>query len=159
MNRYARNFKTHMTDTGLLRRVVVIAIPVLLIATIALTALCIRASAYRAETNRQYAQRMTNYVSSAIDQVNRMSSSVTSSTGSRIALVRQYVYAMEQVNEISVALNGEGGRFLPAEAFTALYSDLTSFETLTQTATNSTIEARNLLLNHLYAAQHVIGVE
>ncbi len=159
MNRYSRNFKTHMTDTSLLKRVVIIVIPVLLIATIALAALCIRASSYRAEANRQYAQRITNYVSSAIDQVNRMSSSVISSTGSRIAVVRQYVYAMEQINEISIALNGEGGRFLPDEAFTALYGDLTSFETLTQTATSSTIEARNLLLNHLMAAQHVIGVE
>lgn len=159
MNRYSRNFKTHMTDTSLLKRVVVIVIPVLVIATIALATLCIRASAFRSETNRQYSQRMANYVSSAIDQVNRMSSSVNSSTGSRIAVVRQYVYAMEEVNEISVALNGEGGRFLPEEAFTALYSDLNSFETLTQTATSSTIESRNLLLNHLYAAQHVIGVE
>lgn len=159
MNRYSRNFKTHMTDTSLLKRVVVIVLPVLLIATIFLAALCVRASVFRSETNRQYAQRMANYVSSAIDQVNRMSSSVNSSTASRLAVVRQYVYAMEEINEISIVLNGEGGRFLPAEAFTALYSDLSSFETLTQTATSSTIESRNLLLNHLYGAQHVLGIE
>ena len=159
MNRYSRNFKTHMTDERLLKRVVVIVIPVLLIATLALAILCVRASSFRAETNRQYSQRMSNYASSAIDQVNRMSSTVNSSTVSRLGVVRQYVYAMEQINDISIALNGEAGRFLPADAFTALYSDLNSFETLTQTATSSTIESRNLLLNHLCAAQLVIGVD
>lgn len=126
-------------------------------ATIALSAVVVRATVFERNTDKQLSQRMMNCISGAIEQVNQMSSVVNSGTATRLGIVRQYVYTMDQLNEISISLHGSSGRLAPQEAFEALYSDIEEFEKLTQTATSSTLDARTLLLTHLTNLQLLLA--
>ena len=155
---YRNSFKVNMTtgDMRLQRRVLLIACLVLLIGCIVLSVIAARSSTYQHRAENQFNQRMISAAASAIDEVNRMSGLVTSNTTSRLARVRQYVYTMEQINAISISLSGEGARLAPDEAFTALYGDLDTFESLAQAATTSTMDARTSLLAHLTTLQSIL---
>lgn len=144
-------------DLKLQRRVLICVCAVLLIAVIALTYTVIRNSVYRSQAQVQFSQRMISAAASAVDEVNRMSGIATSSTSARLSRVRQYVYCMEQLNLMSIALSGEGGRLAPNEAFTALYTDLDTFEAQTQSATSSTLDTRTQLLTHLATLQAILA--
>ncbi|MCI5565629.1 MAG: hypothetical protein MR400_08050 [Clostridiales bacterium] len=148
---YRNSQKVHMnaTDTRMQRRILAALCLVFLITTIFFGVTAVRNAVYQKNARTQFNQRMLSAASSAIDEVNRMAGMVTSNTASRLAKVRQYVYLMDQLNAISIALSGEGGRLAPAEAFTALYSDLDAMEALMQTATASTLDSRTVLLAHL----------
>ncbi|MBE5781889.1 MAG: hypothetical protein E7329_01075 [Clostridiales bacterium] len=156
---YRSSQKVHFNaaDTRLQRRVLLITCAVLLIAAIVLGVLAASSGAYRSRAEIQFSQRMQGAVSSAIEEVNRMAGMVTSNTTARLAKVRQYVYYMEQLNAVSMALaGGEMGRLAPDDAFTALYNDLDTFESIAQQATTSTLDARTQLLNHLTLLQGIL---
>lgn len=157
---YRNSQKVHMnvTDMRLQRRVLLTACAVLLAVSVGLGVTLLRSGGYRSRAETQFSQRMLSAVSSAVDEVNRMSGIVTSNTSARLARVRQYIYYMEQLNALSMSLaGGEGGRLAPDDAFVALYSDLESFESLTQTATTSTLDVRTTLLNHLTILQSILA--
>ena len=126
---------------------------VLLAAVIVLGFIAVRNGAYRGRTEIQFRQRMISACASAVDEVNRMTSITASNSASRLARVRQQIYYMEQLNAISLSLNGEGGRLVPADTFTVLFNDLDSFESLLQQATASTMDVRTNLLDHLTTLQ------
>ena len=155
---YRKSQKVHLnvTDMRLQRRVLLAVCAVLLIVSIVLGVVSVRSATYRGRAEAQFNQRIISAVSSAVDEVNRMSGIVTSNTPSRLARVRQYVYYMEQLNALSIALGGEGRRLAPDEAFTALYSDLDSFEAQIQAATSSTLDTRTTLLAHLKTLQDIL---
>lgn len=144
-------------DLRLQRRVLFILCAVLLIAVIVLTVSVIRASVYRSQAQTQFRQRMIGAAASAVDEVNRMSGIATSSTSARLSRVRQYIYSAEQMNLMNVALSGEGERLAPAELFSALYTDLDTFEAATQAATSSTLDIRAQLLDHLTQLQTALA--
>ena len=134
-----------------------IASVLLLAATVLLTITTISGNSFRARTREQYTQAMSSNVSNAISVVSRMDSVTVSTTSQRLGVIRQYVYAMEQVNRISIQMFGEGqGRYVPDDAFTALYQDLDNYETLVQSAKSSTVETRELLITHLKLVQGYI---
>lgn len=140
------------------RRVLAILCAVLLIAVAALTFVTIRNSSYRTQSEIQLRQRMISAVASAIDEVNRMNSIVTSNTPARLARVRQYVYLMEQLNSLSMTLNGgEAGRLAESDAFTALFNDLDSLDTTIQAAKSTTQDGRTALLAHLVLLQNSLN--
>lgn len=105
---------------------------------------------------QQFEQRMVNAAASAIDEVNRMSSSASSNMSVRLTHVRQYVYFMKQLNEMSIAVSGEGARLAPDVYFTTLEQDLDLIDTLMQTSTSSTFDARSDLLEHLQKLQQYV---
>lgn len=144
-------------DLRLQRRVLAIVCAALFIAAVILTVSLIRASVYRTQAQTQFRQRMISAAASAVDEVNRMSGIATSSTSARLSRVRQYVYAAEQMNLMSTSLSGEGGRMAPGDLFTAIYTDLDTFEALTQAATSSTLDTRTQLLEHLSALQTALA--
>ena len=134
-----------------------IASVLLLAATVLLTITTISGNSFRARTREQYTQAMSSNVSNAISVVSRMDSVTVSTTSQRLGVIRQYVYAMEQVNRIGIQMFGEGqGRYVPDDAFTALYQDLDNYETLVQSAKSSTVETRELLITHLKLVQGYI---
>lgn len=149
MYRYASQARMNVTNVKLRRRIVLGVVIFLTAAVVFLGIVAASAVSFRSNTGRQLYQRMANCAGNAIEQVNRMESTTNSATAQRLGVVRQYVYAMEQMNDMSVSLFGEEGRYAPAEAFTALYSDLQSYEALIQSAKTSTLDARSLLLSHL----------
>lgn len=156
---YRKSQKVHMnvTDMRLQKRVLLIACAVLLILSIIFGVTALRNGVYRKNAQAQFRYRMQTNVASAIDEVNRMSGMVTSNTTARLARIRQYIYYMEQLNSLSMYLDGgESGRLAPDEAFTALASDLDAFESLTQAATSSTLDVRTQLLTHLSTLQSIL---
>ncbi|MBQ9263939.1 MAG: hypothetical protein IJ189_06985 [Clostridia bacterium] len=151
------SFKVHMNNGNLRlqRRVLVLVCAVLLAAVIMLGVTAIRSSAYKNQANNQIKQRMISAAASAIDEVNRMNSIVTSNTPSRLAKVRQYVYLMEQLNNLNMAVNGgESGRLAYEDAFTALFADLDALDVVIQAAKSSTLDGRTALLAHLVMLQN-----
>ena len=149
----------HATGNFRLRyRILLITTILLLAATVILTVSTVSSGRFIGRTREQFAQSMSGNVSNAISVVNRMESVTISTTSQRLGLVRQYVYSMEQINRISIQLFGEGqGRFVPDDAFVALYQDLDNYESLVQSAKNSTVETRELLINHLSLVQGYIN--
>lgn len=149
MYRYASQARMNITNIKLRERIITILMVLFLLSTIVLSITMLTSASFQNNTRIQLHQRMLNSASAAIDQVNRMESTTNSATSQRLGVVRQYIYNIEQLNAMSIALYGEGGRYAPAEAFTALYNDLSEYEALVQSAKNSTLDARSLLLSHL----------
>jgi hypothetical protein len=89
--------------------------------------------------------------------VSRLTGGVQSNTSSKLALVRQYIFNIDQMNNIAIEVFGEGGRIVPAEAISALYHDLDLYETTIQTATSSTLDIRTTTLTHLTALQTILA--
>ncbi len=141
------------------QRIIMIVLLVLLVVSIVLGTMCTTLSLFKNKTDIQITQRIKNNISSAIDQVNRLESSVNSSTSQRLGVVRQYVHTVEELNAMSIALYGEQGRHAPSEAFTTLYQDLSQYDQVVQSAKNSTMDIRELLLNHLTSLQAFINGE
>ena len=158
MYRYSQGMGTpDASFTRKTKKILLALLALFVTATLVLSVVVIRTTVYERTAEKQIYQRMMNCVSGAIEQVNKMSSVVNSGTATRLGVVRQYVYTMEQLNDMSIVLNGKSGRLAPDEAFEALYSDIEAFETLTQTATTSTLDARTLLLTHLTNLQLVLS--
>ncbi len=149
----------HATGNFRLRyKVLLVAVILLLAATVLLAVISVSGNSFKAKSRDQYSQAMINNVSNAISVVNRMDSVTVSTTSQRLGVIRQYVYAMEQINRISIQMFGESqGRYVPDDAFTALYQDLDNYESLVQSAKSSTVETRELLLTHLKLVQGFIN--
>lgn len=144
--------RIHMNrgDLKLQRRVLLIVCIVLLAAVIGLTVTVIGNSAFRSNTVAEIHNRMYITYRSAYDVVSRMNSGVISSSlASQAAMAQQYVYYMEQLNDLNNTLCGS--RLVSQDMFTTLKNDLSSLEALTQQATTSTQDVRNQLFNHLAA--------
>ena len=117
----------------------------------------VRNMGYQDRVQSQISQRMYSASASAIEEIGRLGSIVTSNASARLARVRQYVYYMEQLNRLSISLaGGEAGRLISADRFTTLYADLETMENLIQLSTTSTLDARTLLQNHLMELQDAL---
>ena len=152
-----RNTRPRMQLTSaelrLQRRVLLITCAVLLITAVVFGALYFPGRGYHGQVQVQIRQRLYSTCTSAIDEVNRLGSIVTSSASSRIGRVRQYIYYMEQLNSIMVALDGKGASLAPDDVFPTLYSDLENLEELILQSTTPTLDARSTLLTHLQTLQ------
>jgi hypothetical protein len=111
---------------------------------------------YKKSVELQFSKRINSAVIDAIEQVNRLTGGVQANSTSRLAMVRQYIYNIDQLNLISISINGEEGRLVPQEAILALYDYLDTYEKLVQTATSSTLEIRTTLLTHLTALKELL---
>ena len=144
--------RVHMNrgDLKLQRRVLLIVCALLLTAVIILTVGVIRNSVFRTNAVSEIHNRMYITYRSAYDVVSRMNSGVIStSLASQAAMAQQYVYYMEQLNDLNGTLCGS--RLVSQDLFTVLKNDLSSLEALTLQATTSTQDVRNQLFNHLAA--------
>ena len=146
-------------DLRLHRRVLLIACAVLLIAAVIFGTLYFTGRGYHDQVNVQIRQRMYSACTAAVEEVNRLGSIVTTSASSRIGRVRQYIYYMEQLNVMTVSLDGKGASLVPDDAFPTLYSDLESLEELILQSTSPTLDARALLLTHLQALQAYLNIQ
>ena len=144
-------------DLRLHRRVLLIVCIVLLSLVVLLGVTVLRNRDYQGKVQMQINQRLYSASASAIDEVNRLGSIVTSNASARLSRVRQYIFYMEQLNNMSISLaGGESGRLVSAARFTDLYADLDNMETLIQLSTTSTIDARTQLTAHLTELQNEI---
>lgn len=145
-------------DLRLRVRVLTVICVLLLLSTAVLAMVMVRNNAYRAQAQQQFSQRMINSISSAVDEVNRMSGVAASDTSARLSRVRQYIYHMDQLNDLSMKLaGGENGRLVSAAAFTTIYQDLDNFESVLQGSKSSTLDIRTQLLADLTALQTMLS--
>ena len=139
------------------RGVLLITCAVLLILVAVLGFFTVRNMGYQGRVQSQINQRMYSASASAVEEVGRLGSIVTSNASARLARVRQYVFYMDQLNSLSISLaGGEAGRLVSADRFTTLYADLETMESLIQLSTTSTLDARTLLQNHLMELQDAL---
>ena len=148
--------QTSVTDLLGHRRVLAIACIILFASTVFLTTVVLRGNYGQKSVRDQLSQRMYGASVSAVDELNKIGSIVSSNSPGQLGRVRAYVYYMEQLNALSISLYGESGRMAPSDAFTTLYSDLETFEKLLQQAA-SIIDTRTLMLNHLRALQSYLS--
>ena len=148
-------FQTYGTRTQ--QRLLAAAIVILLAAVIALGFLYSESAAIQQKAALQFERRINSNLVDAIGQVSRMAGGVQSSSSIKLGLVRQHIHTMDQINNISIAINGENGRLIPQKAVTALYSVLESYEIAVQTATGNTLDLRTLLLTHLMSLQELLN--
>ncbi len=151
------SFQPYGTKTQ--QRLMLIALVVSIAAAAVFGYLYISTSVYQNKANRQFESKINSNLVDAIGHVSRLTGSVQSSSAIKLSQVRQHIYAMEQINGISIAVKGEGGRIIPQEAITALYSVLERYEVAVQTATGNTLELRTLLLTHLMSLQEMLTKE
>lgn len=150
-------FQVTNENLRLQKRVLLITCAVLLIACAVLGALWLKNMDYKGKVQVQISQRMYSASASAQEEINKLSSIVTSNASARLARVRQYVFYMDQLNSLSISLAGsESGRLVNADYFTALYADLENMENLLALSTTSTIDARTLLQTHLTQLQNAL---
>ncbi len=141
------------------QRILLIALVILLVSTIVLGVLYSGIVVFKNRTIAQFESRINSNLVDAIGQVSRMTGSVQSNSSIKLGQIRQYVFAMDNINSISVAVRGEPGRVIPQEALTAIYSVLDRYEIAVQTATGNTLELRTLLLTHLMSLQQLLAQE
>ncbi len=159
MNSYRYQQKPTMTQYGtkLQRRMLVGLCLVLLLGVIGLSIWGLNQAATINRTQERLVRRINSSLMDAINEVSRLTGGVQSNTSSKLALVRQYVYNIDQMNNIAIEIFGDEGRIVPTEAITALYHDLDIYETLIQTATSSTLDIRTTTLTHLTALQTILS--
>ena len=137
------------------RRLLLAAVAVLSVAVLVLVIVLIRTGTPGINVHSEIMARINSDLSSAITVLNRMDRSTTSKTMSDIGRIRQYVYAIEEMNKLSIAL--DNNRLISDDVFAALYSDIDNFESLLSGAKSSTLDAQTLLLTHLTNLQTLLA--
>ena len=156
MYRYSASMDTGAGRRGeTIRRLLIGAVAGLSIAVLVLVIILIRTGTPGVNVHSEIMARINSDLSSAITVLNRMDRSTTSKTMSDIGRIRQYVYAIEEMNKLSIAL--ESNRLISDDVFAALYSDIDSFEALLSGAKSSTLDAQTLLLTHLTNLQTLLA--
>ncbi|MBR4503339.1 MAG: hypothetical protein IKP22_15860 [Clostridia bacterium] len=156
MYRYSASMNTGGSRRGeAIRRLLIAAVAGLSIAVLVLVIILIRTGTPGVNVHSEIMARINSDLSSAITVLNRMDRSTTSKTMSDIGRIRQYVYAIEEMNKLSIAL--ESNRLISDDVFAALYSDIDSFEALLSGAKSSTLDAQTLLLTHLTNLQTLLA--
>ncbi|NLC31787.1 MAG: hypothetical protein GX781_00610 [Clostridiales bacterium] len=157
LGKYTKNNHISGGFSGKARQSIYITlISLFAIAVVVLFVLFNNANIYKGSVEQQLNKRINSSIIDAIEQVNRLTGGVQANSTSRIAMVRQYIFNIDQLNLISISINGEEGRLVPQEAILALYDDLDTYEKLVQTATSSTLEIRTTLLTHLTALKELL---
>lgn len=156
MYRYSHQVRQNMANYRMKNAIIAFVLVIALIGCVMLGGLFGSANAYRAKSRDQIEHRIMSDLTNARTLAERLTSSVQSNTASTLAQIRQYVYSLDQLNAMAIALDGESGRIVPDEAISALYQDLDAYFTIIQTNTTSILETRTLLINHLNALQLVL---
>lgn len=158
MNTYKYTKQTSVSSYGTRaqKRVAAVLGVLMAAAIVTLSVLYAGAHRYQRVADQQLQKRITSATIDAIEHVNRLTGGVQSNSASRLAQVRQQVFYIDQLNDLSIAIKGEGGRLLPDAAIAPLYEDIDTYERLLQTATTSTLDARQALIDDLNALQRML---
>ena len=155
MYQYAAQNRNRGGFISMRNRILLIALAVLLVLVILLGIRSISLTSFRSRTEDSFQHSMSSNVASAISVANRLDSTTSSTTSYTLGLVRQYIYHLEQINQMCASLTGK--TYVPQDAFTALYSDLESYQSLVLSNKKSTVETREMLLTHLTLVQGYIN--
>ena len=155
MYQYAAQNRNRGGFVSMRNRVMLIVMAVLFALVIFLGIRSISLSSFRNRAEDSFYHSLSSNVSSAISVANRLDSTTSSTTSYTLGLVRQYIYSLDQTNMMCANLTGRV--YVPQDAFTALYTDLDSYQTLVLSNKKSTVETREMLLTHLSLVQGYIN--
>ena len=155
MYQYAAQNRNRGGYISVRNRVMLIVMAVLLVLVIFLGIRSITLSSFRSRAEDSFYHSMSSNVASAISVANRLDSTTSSTTSYTLGLVRQYIYSLDQTNQMCASLTGKN--YVPTDAFIELYSDLESYQTLVLTNKKSTVETREMLLTHLALVQGYVN--
>ena len=159
MYRYSQQMRQTAPNSKLKSRILVLLLVLAVTGCAVLGSLYASSAVYRSSAQRQLVQRVRECCMTARTAAGKLTDSVTSDTTQRLAQVAQAVHTMDQLNQMSIALEGERGRLVPAEALDGLYTDLDSYFNYIKTNTTSVMETRQKLVLHLDALQLVLSQE
>ena len=157
MYRYSQQMRQNMTNIKMRSRILALLLVLALAGCVVFGVLYVRQGGFESRARQSLGNRVRACCTDAKNLAEKLPSSVQANTASSLANIRQYVYAMDQLNATALQLFGEGGRLVPAEALTALYEDIDTYFSIIQTNTVSVLETRTLLINHLTALRGVLA--
>lgn len=155
MYQYAAQNRSRGGYISVRNRALLIITAVLLALVVFLGIRSVALSSFRSRTEESFQHSLSSNISSAISTANRLESTTSSTTPYTLGLVRQYIYSVEQTNQMCASLTGK--QYVPSEAFTALYADLDNYQLLISGNKKSTVEIREMLLTHLTLVQGYIN--
>lgn len=156
MYRYSHQVRQNMGQTRLRNALILFFFILSLLTNIVLGGMYSSAASYRSHSRTQIESSILSDLTNARTLAERLTSSVQSNTPVTLSQIRQYIYSIDQMNDLSISLDGEAGRIVPSDAISALYQDIDAYFSLMQTNTTSILETRTLLVNHLNALQLVL---
>ena len=108
-----------------------------------------RMAAFERATRQQLLSRIRSCCADTRNLAEKLTSSVQSNTAASLANIRQGIYAMDQINAMSISLYGQGGRMVADDTFSQLYSYMDAYFSIIQTNTVSVLETRDNLVKEL----------
>ena len=156
MYRYSHQVRMRMGRHRLRNAIMLALLIISLLTCILLSGMYGSAAHYRRTSREQIESTILSDLTNARTLAERLTSSVQSNTSITLSQIRQYIYSIDQMNNLSLKLDGESGRIVPNDAISALYQDIEAYFAILQTNTSSILETRTLLVNHLNALQVVL---
>ena len=157
MYRYSSQFRPNSANTRRTIRVLTVLLILAVAGCVILGTLYLRTYTAESKGSSQLASNVRSCCMDAKNLAEKLGTSVQSNTASQLASIRQYVFAMDELNKVSISVYGEAGRLVPEEALSALYEDLNTYFSIIQTNTVSVLETRSLLINHLTALMGLLS--
>ena len=157
MYRYSQQMRQNTTNTRRWNRILAVLLILAVAGCVALTISWRQADAQNEKARQALLARVRSCCTDAKNQAEKLSTSVQSNTALQLANIRQGIYAMDQLNAVSMSLYGEDGRVVPAEALDALYEDIDSYFAIITTNTTSVLEIRALMINHFTVLQGLLS--
>ncbi len=157
MYRHSHVMPQNFTNYKLRSRILAVLLILSLAACAVLGVALSREQSRHARMRTHLQQLVYNSCSEAKSMADKLTNSNSSSTPAQLARILQHIYAMDQLNTLSVRVFGEDSRLIPAEALDALYKDIDSYFSIIQSNTVSVLETRTLLVNHLAALQILLN--
>lgn len=155
------NFKSKFQSSGTIAKkynyVFILLTFILLILGIIFGILFFSASTYKKSSESLMKKYAVDASTDALEYANKLTSAIQSDTGFNLAMVRQNIYLLSRLNDMSIQLSGHAKVLVPLDALKTINEDLEKYNKLLQTGTSSTMEIRTTLVNHLLSLQYLIG--
>lgn len=149
MYRYSQQMRQNASNTRVRMRVMAVLLILALSGCLIFGVQYARLAAFEKNTRQQLLLRMRSCCADTRNLAEKLTSSVQSNTASSLANIRQGIYAMDQINVLSIALYGQGGRMVADETFSQLYAHMDAYYSIIQTNTVSVLETRDNLVKDL----------
>ena len=156
MYRYSQQMRAHTGGQRVRQQLSKVLLLLLVAAIVVLAILGGNAMSFAAKEQTQFKERMRSEVNLAITQVNNLSRTGGSTTTNLLGKLRQHVYAIETLQEVHLALRGNGQRVVDDGLFDSIYAVIDTFDAKLQTG-QQTKEPQTQLLTFLTELNTKVG--
>ena len=133
MYRYSQQMRNSMAGGQLRQQLGKVLMLVLAVAVVVLMILGGRAMSFEQREQSLFRDHMRSEANQALTLVNSLSRTGGSTTTNMLGKIRQHVYAMESLQAVHATLRGKSAQIVEADAFTAIYTIIDTFDAKLQT--------------------------